>query len=278
VHLVRNALDHGVESQEQRTQAGKDATGVLEVSARHAGGNVVITVSDDGRGVDPAAIARTAVARGLITAEQAEELDVARAIELLFAPGFSTAQSTTDISGRGVGMDAVRETVRALGGDVSMTSEPGRGCTANIRLPLTLAIMPALLVRAGERSYAIAIDRVDRTVRLADHVVRSAAGRRMLVIGDSVLPLRDAAAALGHPTDQDCEFAVILQGQDRSIALAVSALIGQRELVTRPLPTDVAQLAPVSGAAVLSDGEIALLVDCDALMTDDAAVALPRAA
>jgi two-component system, chemotaxis family, sensor kinase CheA len=278
VHLVRNALDHGLEGPEEREAAGKPATGTVEISARHAGGNVVITVSDDGRGVNPAAVAKKAVARGLITAEQAEGIDAARAIELLFAPGFSTAETTSDISGRGVGMDAVRTKIRELGGEVVMTSEPGRGSTAQIRLPLTLAIMSALLVRAGGRSYGIALDRVDRTVRLADHTVRSAAGQRMLVMRDSVLPLRDAADVLGHDSEGNCEFAVIVHSQERSIALAVSALIGQRELVTRPLPPDVADLAAVSGAAVLSDGEIALLVDCDALMTDDAAAALLRAA
>jgi two-component system, chemotaxis family, sensor kinase CheA len=277
VHLVRNALDHGLEGPEEREAAGKPATGTLEISARHAGGNVVITVSDDGRGVDPAAVAAKAVERGLITAEQAEGIDAARAIELLFAPGFSTAKTTSDISGRGVGMDAVRTKVRELGGEVVMTSEPGRGSTAQIRLPLTLAIMSALLVQAGGRSYGIALDRVDRTVRLADHTVRSAAGRRMLVMRDHVLPLRDAAEALGHVSSDDCEFAVIVHSQERSVALAVSTLIGQRELVTRPLPADVADLAAVSGAAVLSDGDIALLVDCDALMTDDAA-AFARAA
>ncbi len=278
VHLVRNALDHGLEGPEERVAAGKPATGTVEISARHAGGNVVITVSDDGRGVNPAAVAKKAVDRGLITAEQAEGIDAPRAIELLFAPGFSTAETTSDISGRGVGMDAVRTKIRELGGEVVMTSEPGRGSTAQIRLPLTLAIMSALLVRADGRSYGIALDRVARTVRLADHTVRSAAGQRMLVMRDSVLPLRDAAGALGHGSDEECEFAVIVHSQERSIALAVSELIGQRELVTRPLPSDVADLAAVSGAAVLSDGEIALLVDCDALMTDDAAAALPRAA
>jgi two-component system chemotaxis sensor kinase CheA len=278
VHLVRNALDHGLEGPEERDAAGKPATGTVEISARHAGGNVVITVSDDGRGVNLAAVAKKAVARGLITPEQAETIDAARAIELLFAPGFSTAETTSDISGRGVGMDAVRTKIRELGGEVVMTSEPGHGSTAQIRLPLTLAIMSALLVRADGRSYGIALDRVARTVRLADHTVRSAAGQRMLVMRDSVLPLRDAAGALGHASDEECDFAVIVHSQERSIALAVSELIGQRELVTRPLPSDVADLAAVSGAAVLSDGEIALLVDCDALMTDDAAAVLPRAA
>lgn len=278
VHLVRNALDHGLETPAEREAAGKPAAGMVRISARHAGGNVVITVADDGRGVDRHAVAAKAVRAGLITAEQADGIDMARAIELLFAPGFSTRDQADDISGRGVGMDAVRTKVRELGGEVLLTSEPGAGSTAQIRLPLTLAIMAALLVRAGGRVFGIALDRIDRTVRLADHPVRSAAGQRMLVVGDSVLPLYDAAAALGHQRADDCEFAVIVQSQDRSIALAVSTLIGQRELVTRPLPADLADLAPVSGAAVLSDGEIALLVDCDALMTDTLAPAPLRAA
>jgi two-component system chemotaxis sensor kinase CheA len=277
VHLVRNALDHGLETPAEREAAGKPAAGTVRISARHAGGNVVITVADDGRGVDRHAVAAKAVRAGLIAPEQADAIDMARAIELLFTPGFSTRDHADDISGRGIGMDAVRAKVRELGGEVLLTSEPGAGSTAQIRLPLTLAIMSALLVRAGGRVFGIALDRIDRTVRLVDHPVRSAAGQRMLVVGDAVLPLYDAAAALGHQRADDCEFAVIVQSQERSIALAVSTLIGQRELVTRPLPADLAELAPVSGAAVLSDGEIALLVDCDALMTDTLAPALRAA-
>jgi two-component system, chemotaxis family, sensor kinase CheA len=277
VHLVRNALDHGLEPPAEREAAGKPAAGTVRISARHAGGNVVITVADDGRGVDRHAVAAKAVHAGLIAADQAETIDMARAIELLFTPGFSTRDQPDDISGRGVGMDAVRAKVRELGGEVLLTSEPGAGSTAQIRLPLTLAIMSALLVRAGGRVFGIALDRIDRTVRLVDHAVRSAAGQRMLVVGDAVLPLYDAAATLGHQRADDCEFAVIVQSQERSVALAVSTLIGQRELVTRPLPADLAELAPVSGAAVLSDGEIALLVDCDALLTDTLAPALRAA-
>src|SRR3954447_261131 len=286
VHLVRNALDHGLEPPAEREAAGKPAPRTLRPSPpharahlppRHAGGKVVIPVADDGRGVDRRAVAAKAVHAGLIAADQAETIDMARAIELLFTPGFSTRDQPDDISGRGVGMDAVRAKVRELGGEVLLTSEPGAGSTAPIRLPLTLAIMSALLVRAGGRVFGIALDRIDRTVRLVDHAVRSAAGQRMLVVGDPVLPLYDAAATLGHQRADDCEFAVIVQSQERSIALAVSTLIGQRELVTRPLPADLAELAPVSGAAVLSDGEIALLVDCDALLTDTLAPALRAA-
>ena len=278
VHLVRNALDHGFETPAEREAAGKPAAGALRISARHSGGNVVISVADDGRGVDPAVVAATAVRRGLLTPEQAEGLEPARAIDLLFASGFSTREAASDVSGRGVGMDAVRAKVREVGGEVWMTSEPGQGTVAQIRLPLTLAIMPALLVRAGGRTYAIALDRIDRSIMLEDHPVRSAAGQRMLVVGDAVMPLHDAATVLGHPADEDCEFAVVVHGHDRRVALAVSELVGQHELVTRPLPADVAELAPLSGAAVLPDGDIALLVDCDALTTDSTAAALARAA
>ncbi|MEZ5120033.1 MAG: chemotaxis protein CheA [Solirubrobacterales bacterium] len=265
VHLVRNALDHGLEPAGERTAAGKPATGVLGISAKHVGGNVVISVSDDGRGIDPAKVAAKAVARGLITPDQAESVDQARAAELLFMPGFSTAETTSDISGRGVGMDAVRTTIRGLGGDVGFISELGRGTTAQIRLPLTLAIMSALLVEVGGDPFAVPLERVERTIRLDDHTVRSAAGSRMLVMRDNVFPLLDGGEALGRAPAADADHAVIVTSGERTMALAVNKLVGQRELVTRPLPPDVSDRAAVSGGAVLSSGDIALIVDCDAL-------------
>jgi two-component system chemotaxis sensor kinase CheA len=265
VHLIRNSLDHGLEPPEERVAAGKPTTGTLEISARHAGGNVVIEVRDDGRGIDPVKVGKRAVERGLITAEAAEALDGKGAAELLFLAGFSTAEVTSDISGRGVGMDAVRTMIRELGGEVTLTSELGQGTMAQIRLPLTLAIMAALLVEAGGQPFAIPLDRIERTLRLADQTVRSVAGQRMLVLRDGVLPLLDGAKALGGAPATDADHAVIVRGQDRRLALAVTRLVGQRELVTRPLPSDVADRAAVSGGAVLSDGRIALIVDCDAV-------------
>jgi two-component system chemotaxis sensor kinase CheA len=174
-------------------------------------------------------------------------------------------------------MDAVRSSIRALGGEVLLSSEQGAGTTAQIRLPLTLAIMAALLVEAGGQPYAIPLDRVERTLRLADQTVRSVAGERMLVLRDGVLPVLDGATALGGVSVGDAEHAVIVRGQDRRLALAVTHLVGQRELVTRPLPSDVADRAAVSGGAVLSDGRIALIVDCDAVDSSGAGTA-PRIA
>ena len=265
VHLVRNSLDHGLEPAAERVAAGKPPTGTLEISARHAGGNVIITVADDGRGIDPRKVARKAVERGLITPEAAESIDMPRAAELLFMAGFSTAETTSDISGRGVGMDAVRTAIRELGGEVLLTSELGQGTTAQIRLPLTLAIINALLVEVDDQPVAIPIERVERTVRLADHAVRSVAGDRMLVMSDGVLPIVEAADRFGRGGGPEPAHAVLVRGQDRRLAVSVSKLIGQRELVTRPLPADVAEQAGLSGGAVLSNGQIALIADCDAL-------------
>jgi two-component system chemotaxis sensor kinase CheA len=276
VHLVRNALDHGLEGPQERKAAGKPATGTLHLSARHAGGNVIIEVRDGGRGIDPVKVARKAAERGLIGADAVEATDMAKAVELLFHPGFSTTEVTSDISGRGVGMDAVRTTIRELGGEVVMTSEQGQGTVAQIRLPLTLAIMAALLVEADDRPFAIPLHRIERTVRLADHAVRSVAGSRMLVMRDAVLPIVDAAArfgggAGGNPID--AEYAVVVRGAAGSLAVTVGTLIGQRELVTRPLPPEVAENSALTGAAVMSDGQIALIVDCDALETAAPALA-----
>ncbi|WP_372791097.1 Hpt domain-containing protein [Paraconexibacter sp.] len=281
VHLIRNSLDHGLEPPDERTAAGKHATGTLRITARHAGGNIVISVADDGRGIDPQKVGERAVQRGLITAEQAATLDVPGAIELLFAPGFSTAESVGDLSGRGVGMDAVRTKIRALGGEVVVTAEPGQGTTAEIRLPLTLAIMSALLVECDGLPYGIALNRVERTLLAEDAVVRSVAGHRMLVLEDEAIPLIRGREVFGHKDPADGSevpadrHLVLIRASDRSLALSVGHLVGQTELVTRPLPAGVADAAAVSGAAVLSSGAIVLLADCDALT--DGLPTTPRA-
>ena len=210
VHLIRNALDHGLETPAERVAAGKPETGRLEIAARHAGGNVVISVRDDGRGIDAARVARKAAS----AADQADRRhDRPRARHgTLFHPGFSTSDTTSDISGRGVGMDAVRVAIRELGGEVTLTSEPGHGTSAEIRLPLTLAIMAALIVHADGRPFAIPIDRIERTVRLTDHAVRSVAGQRMLVLRDGVLPIVDAAERFGGTPAADAGYAVVVRG------------------------------------------------------------------
>jgi two-component system chemotaxis sensor kinase CheA len=265
VHLIRNALDHGLETPQERVAAGKPEIGKLEIEARHAGGNVVISVSDDGRGIDAANVARKAAERGLITQDAVASIDLARATELLFHPGFSTMDVTSDVSGRGVGMDAVRVAIRELGGEVTLNSEPGKGTCAEIRLPLTLAIMSALIVHVDGRPFAIPLDRIERIVRLPDHPVSSVAGRHMLVLSDGALPIVDGAQQYGGTRAEDPAYAVVVRGNGDRLAFAVDALDGQRELVTRPLPPEISEGSALSGAAVLSDGQIALIVDCDAV-------------
>jgi two-component system, chemotaxis family, sensor kinase CheA len=267
VHLVRNSLDHGLEPVEERLAAGKPKTGKLTIAARHAGGSVVIEVRDDGRGINPEAIGRKAVERGLIDEEAASHIDMKSAIELLFAAGFSTAETTSDISGRGVGMDAVRAKIRELGGEVIMESVTGQGTTAQIRLPLTLAIVSALQVDVAGAPFAIPIDRVERTLRLSEQTVRSVAGRRVLSLEDGVLPILEGAQTFGRARTGEHDLIVIVRGADKRIGLTVDELVGQRELVTRPLPPIVSDGQPISGGAVLADGQIALIVDCDALAT-----------
>jgi two-component system, chemotaxis family, sensor kinase CheA len=266
VHLVRNSLDHGLEPVQERVAAGKPEVGTLEIAARHSGGSVVIEVRDDGRGINPEAVARKAVERGVIDAQAASEITMKAAIELLFAAGFSTAETTSDISGRGVGMDVVRSKIRELGGEVILDSVQGEGTTAQIRLPLTLAIVSALHVDVAGAPYAIPLDRVERTLRLSEQTVRSVAGRRMLVLSDGVLQLLDGADVFGRQPTGEHQFVVIVRTQEQRLAVSVDDLIGQRELVTRPLPTAVSG-EPVSGGAALADGRIALIVDCDALAT-----------
>ena len=269
VHLVRNAIDHGLERPDDRVAAGKPRHGTVVIAARHAGGSVVIEVRDDGNGIDPQAVARKALSLGLIDEEAAAAVDMRGAVELLFTSGVTTAESTSDISGRGVGMDAVRDKIRQLGGEVVIESTRGAGTLAQIRLPLTLAIVSALQVDISGVPFAIPLDRIERTLRLAEQTVRSVAGKQMLVLEDGVLPLLDGAHVLSRGTPSEHEFVVIIRGQDRRLALAVDDLVGQRELVTRPLPSIVSDGEPVSGGAALADGRIALIVDCDALAAEN---------
>ena len=273
VHLVRNAVDHGLERPDDRLAAGKPRHGTIEIAARHAGGSVVIEVRDDGKGIDPQAIAGKALSLGMIDEETAAAIDLRGAVELLFTSGFSTAQSTNDISGRGVGMDAVRERIRQLGGEVVIDSTLGAGTLAQIRLPLTLAIVSALQVEVSGVPFAIPIDRIERTLRLSEQIVRSVAGKPMLVLEDGVLPLLDGAWVFCRDVVGEHAFVVIIRTQDRRLALGVDDLVGQRELVTRPLPAIVSDGEPVSGGAALADGRIALIVDCDALAPENSVAA-----
>lgn len=267
MHLVRNAIDHGIESPADRDRLNKPAAGMLKIAARHEGGEVVIAITDDGAGIDTDAVIATARQRGLISQEASERFDADQAIELLFMSGFSTAETVSDVSGRGVGMDAVRAAVRGFGGDVRVTSELGTGTTTELRMPLTLAILPALVVRSAGDPYALQLDRVDRTFKIDEVSITTTAGQPVAVFEDCAMPIVNLAESFDRPTEPDAaQFMVTVRSADRQLALLVDEMIGRRELVTRPVPEKVRQDSPVSGGAVLASGEIAFIVDCEELI------------
>ncbi len=265
MHLVRNAIDHGIELPAEREQAGKSARGKLSIAARHEGGEVVIAISDDGAGIDTAAVVERARERGLV--DPGFEPDADQAIELLFSPGFSTRAEVSDVSGRGVGMDAVRSAVRGFGGDVSVRTTLGAGTTTELRMPLTLAIVPALVVRAAGDPYALQLDRVDRTFKLDEVKTTTTAGLPVAVFADTAMPIVSLAESFGRSAaESEGQFMVTVRSADRQIALVVDEMVGRRELVTRPVPERVRRDSPVSGGAVLASGEIAFIVDCEDLI------------
>ncbi|HEY2377158.1 MAG TPA: chemotaxis protein CheA [Gemmatimonadaceae bacterium] len=267
VHLLRNAIDHGIESPEERAAAGKAAAGKLRLSAARDRSAVVIRVSDDGRGIDRDRVLMKARAMGLVDANKASLSDD-ELLRIIGRPGFSTAERVTDLSGRGVGIDAVYTRVRALGGAVDIRSQPGQGTTATLRLPLTLAIVRALLARAGQEVYAIPLTHVSETVELQEAALRTLQGREVLVLRSDVLPVlrlrelvglppRDAVVTAGQPNEQ----IVIIDLPDRRIGLVVDELAGQQEIVVKQFDGVKDGLSFFGGATILGNGSPALIVD-----------------
>jgi two-component system chemotaxis sensor kinase CheA len=264
MHLVRNAIDHGIEMPAERKKAKKPAAGNLLIAARHEGGEVVIAITDDGAGINTDAVVAQAKDRGIVGSES---LDEEQAIELLFTPGFSTRAEVTDVSGRGVGMDAVRSAVRGFGGDVSVRSKFGKGTTTELRMPLTLAILPALVVRAAGDPYALQLDRVDRTFKLEEVTLTTTTGQPVAVFEDGAMPVVNLAESFNRESASgNAQFMVTVRSADRQLALVVDEMVGRRELVTRPVPERIRRDSPVSGGAVLASGEIAFIVDCEELI------------
>lgn len=272
VHLVRNAIDHGIEPPSQRRASGKAEQAILRVSVQRSRADVVITVEDDGRGVDVALVGQRAVERGLVEQALAGALSMPAAIEILYAPGFSTVAEATDISGRGVGLDVVRATCRALGGDAVMESKPGRGSRAQLIVPLTLSAMNVLIVEAGGQRVAIPIDHVERAVRLRDGELTSHGPREMLKLGRETLPVVDLGERLGFVREHDPRFGVIVHdGAGQRCVASVGRLVGEHEAVMRPLPRISADPSRFVGAAIQQDGSVLLIVD-GAKLCDDGAV------
>ena len=270
-HLVRNALDHGLETPDERRASGKPPTGRLRLAARHADDRIVITVEDDGRGIDPRRIRKAAVEKGLLSEQAAAALSDEEAIQLVFAAGFSTARVVTDVSGRGVGADVVRTNIERLGGRVGVSSVVGRGTRFELSLPLTLAIVGALLVEAGPRVCALPLASVVETVRLERGAVTTALGRAATVLRGRVLPVRWLDEALGDGGSgprggAERFYLAVVRSGDAELALGVDRLVGEQEIVLKSLSGLPGRQPGVAGATTLADGSVALVIDVAALV------------
>jgi two-component system chemotaxis sensor kinase CheA len=269
VHLLRNSLDHGIESPGERRAAGKPETGTLHLLAARERSQVLIRVEDDGRGISRERVLAKAVAAGLVAADAAQALPDDEVYRLLTRAGFSTAEKVTDVSGRGVGLDVVATRVRALGGTLEIESAPGRGTVFTLRMPLTLAIVRALLVRLGEETYALPITHVGETVEIPEADVRSVKGRTVAVLRDEVIPLLSLRSMLreGEAAPADGRrMAVVLESGEHRVGVEVDGLAGQQEIVIKSFDATVATLRLFSGATILSDGRPALILDVGSIL------------
>jgi len=263
LHLLRNAVDHGIETAAQRIAVGKRPTGRIEVAARRERDRVIVEVSDDGRGMDPAALRRSAVARGAIGAEAAAALPDAEAFLLSCLPGVSTAGAVTDVSGRGVGMDAVKRSVEALSGTLQIDSRRGLGTRFTLRLPLTVAMQPVLLVRVGQEIVAIPVSKVHGAAQAKVDTLDRAGGAPQLSFGGGHVPVLDLGVLLGMAATLAGErrSVVITEGESGRVGLAVDQLIGQQEAVLKPLHGPLALVPGLSAVTVLGNGRPVFVLD-----------------
>ncbi|MDY6992295.1 MAG: chemotaxis protein CheA, partial [Pseudomonadota bacterium] len=268
VHLVRNALDHGIELPEQRRLAGKPETGLLHLHAFHQGGSIVIQINDDGAGVDLETVREKAIKRGLVTRE--ENITEEQLLELIFQPGFSTAKQVNDLSGRGVGMDVVRRNIRSLGGTIEIQSQFGQGTTFNIRLPLTLAILDGQLVRVGNQIFILSLLSIVESLRIQPASVNSLASKaEVYKLRDEYIPVLRLYALfdiIPNSTQLDQGLLVIVEGDGRKIGLFVDELLSQQQIVIKSLETNYKQVSGISGATILGDGSVALILDIAGLI------------
>lgn len=270
VHLVRNAIDHGIEPADVRLRRGKPEMATVRLSASHRGNSVLISISDDGGGIDVERIRDRAVARGLVSAEQAATLSPRELTDFIWQPGFSTAKQVSNISGRGVGMDIVRTKIEALSGSIDVETKLGEGTTFIIRLPLTLAIARCMLFRMEQAAFAVPVENVREIVTITDDCILSVGGRRVCDIRGEFLPLVDMDEIFTWPTavsDRAPRGAVlVMHAGSRAVAVCVSSLLGTQDLVVKSLDENFMRIRGLGGASILGDGEVCLLLDAAAVV------------
>lgn len=268
IHLIRNSADHGIETPEERLSKGKPANGTIKLKAYHDGNNVVIEVSDDGRGIDLKKVTRTAIDRGLIDREQAKNLKESEIISFLFEPGFSTKDNVTDISGRGVGLDVVKTKIESLSGGIEVSSLPDHGTTFSIRLPLTLAIIQALMVQLGEEKYAIPLSAIKETVIVSSKDIKKVQKNEVTLLRGNVIPilrLREILDVQSNNNSEEDLTVVIVKKGERDIGLVVDGMIGQQEIVIKSLGNFLKNIKFIAGATILGDGKVALILDVNTM-------------
>ncbi len=268
VHLLRNAADHGIEQKEDRVAKGKKSQGTIILSAFQEQGNVVITVEDDGKGMDIKKITAKAIQKGLITAEEAERMDDRSKLQFVFLPGFSTADRVSDLSGRGVGMDVVKTKIESLGGFVRLDTEFGKSSKITLKLPPSMSIIRAMLVEVNSEKYAIPLENVRETVRVPMSAIHEIADRGVFKLRNEVLPILNIHCEFGGLAEQMTREmpAIIVEKNDHRACLIVSRLIGQQEIVVKNLGKDLRQTGYFSGATILGDGKVAMILDVGAFI------------
>jgi len=266
-HLVRNSCDHGIEMPEDRVAKGKSETGTITLSAAHQGGSIVIEVRDDGRGLSREKILRKARERGIEVSDQMSDADV---WQLIFAPGFSTAEVVTDVSGRGVGMDVVKRNIAALGGTVEIESAEGYGMRVSVRLPLTLAIMDGMSVGVGDEVYILPLSSVVESFQVKPDAVSTVGqGSQLVKVREEYMPVIELEKVFQVPRfdfEKACDIMVVVEAEGSRVALLVDELLGQQQVVVKNLETNYRKVPNVSGATILGDGKVALILDTSALV------------
>ncbi len=268
IHLVRNAIDHGIEPPEERLKAGKPEEGTIKLSAFQEGDRIIIAIEDDGRGINVEKVKKKAVEKGLITPEQAENMSDKEAYELLFMPGFSTADQVSEVSGRGVGMDVVASTIHNLRGTIEVESEPGKGTKFIMKLPLTVAIIRTLMVGVNERIFAIPLYSVVEIVKYDPDNVKKVGNFKSFMLRDEVYLLFSLSELFDMEDTEEKEFIVIVRVGEKNIAISVDNLFGEEEIVIKPLGKLLEDVQGIAGATITGDGKVVLIVDTNSLIND----------
>ena len=266
VHLLRNAVDHGIEAPEERIAKGKPRAGRVELIAKREKSHILIIVKDDGKGIDPEKVKKKAVERGLISPEQAAEMRPEDAINLIFLPGFSTAEKVSDVSGRGVGMDVVQDVIKTLNGSISVKSEIGKGSTFILKLPISMAIIQALLVKIRDETYAIPINNILETIEIKANQLKTIGRKKVIVLREEIIPVVMLHELFGVEYIEKNKFpAIVVDVGAQKVAIGVDELLNKKDIVIKSLGKMLSNIREFAGATILGDGRVVLIIDINNL-------------